>query len=116
MNAPAPEFYETWKAIAQAINRSERWCRYTAMRLHDPLPVFKVGGMVRLNRVDLEAWIERQQLRGGIAMKPLKTRVVACPRCHTEVALRVDGVMKTHQVPGRAQTCAGSCRSPGPLS
>lgn len=55
------EFVETWKGIAYAIGRSERWCRYMARRDDDPLPVFKVGGIVRLNQGDLDEWIERQR-------------------------------------------------------
>lgn len=57
------EFYETWKGIAYKLQRSERWCRYTARRTHDPLPVFKIGGIVRLNDDDLEAWLHRQRFR-----------------------------------------------------
>ena len=49
-------FVETWKGIATALGRSERWCRYMARRAGDPLPVFKVGGIVRLNHSDLEDW------------------------------------------------------------
>ena len=37
-------FVETWKGIATALGRSERWCRYMARKAGDPLPVFKVGG------------------------------------------------------------------------
>ena len=54
-------YVETWKSIAHALGRSERWCRYMAQRDMDPLPVFKVGGIVRLNRVDLDTWVERQR-------------------------------------------------------
>ncbi len=54
-------YFETWKGIAFAVGRSERWCRYMARRTHDPLPVFKVGGIVRLTGSDLEAWIGRQR-------------------------------------------------------
>jgi hypothetical protein len=54
-------YVETWKGIAFAVNRSERWCRYMARRTQDPLPVFKVGGIVRLNKVDLDAWLGRQR-------------------------------------------------------
>ncbi|MBP6633428.1 MAG: helix-turn-helix domain-containing protein [Kofleriaceae bacterium] len=54
-------YVETWKGIADALGRSERWCRYMARRGHDPLPVFKVGGIVRLNAVDLEDWLARQR-------------------------------------------------------
>jgi len=57
-------FVETWKGIAFACGRSERWCRYMARRAPDPLPVFKVGGIVRLNRGDLEGWVERQRTIG----------------------------------------------------
>lgn len=46
-------YVETWKGIAHALGRSERWCRYMAQRAQDPLPVFKVGGIVRLNGDDL---------------------------------------------------------------
>ena len=54
-------FVETWKGIATALGRSERWCRYMARRAQDPLPVFKVGGIVRLNAADHEAWVNRQR-------------------------------------------------------
>ncbi len=54
-------YVETWKGIAFAVTRSERWCRYMARRSYDPLPVFKVGGIVRLNKPDLDAWLARQR-------------------------------------------------------
>lgn len=56
-------YVETWKGIAFALGRSERWCRYMAQRTDDPLPVFKVGGIVRLNGTDLEGWLGRQRAR-----------------------------------------------------
>ncbi|MCE9580290.1 MAG: hypothetical protein K8W52_44645 [Deltaproteobacteria bacterium] len=56
-------FVETWKGIAHALGRSERWCRYMARRVSDPLPVFKVGGIVRLNTSDLGAWLSEQRDR-----------------------------------------------------
>ncbi|MCB9565032.1 MAG: hypothetical protein H6708_32005 [Kofleriaceae bacterium] len=34
-----------------------------ARRTADPLPVFKVGGIVRLNMIDLEDWLSRQRDR-----------------------------------------------------
>jgi len=34
-----------------------------ARRAADPLPVFKVGGIVRLNSTDLEDWLTRQRDR-----------------------------------------------------
>lgn len=57
------DFYETWKGIAHQLQRSERWCRYMARRAEDPLPVFKVGGIVRLNAGDLEMWLSQQRRR-----------------------------------------------------
>ncbi len=60
-------FVETWKGIATALGRSERWCRYMARRGGDPLPVFKVGGIVRLNQGDLEDWLSRQRDRSFAA-------------------------------------------------
>jgi hypothetical protein len=56
-------YVETWKGIAHALGRSERWCRYMAQRGGDPLPVFKVGGIVRLNGDDLADWLLRQRER-----------------------------------------------------
>ena len=56
-------YVETWKGIAHALGRSERWCRYMAQRIDDPLPVFKVGGIVRLNGDDLSDWLVRQRDR-----------------------------------------------------
>jgi len=54
-------FVETWKGIAYSLGRSERWCRYMARREQNPLPVFKVGGIVRLNNEDLEDWLNEQR-------------------------------------------------------
>jgi hypothetical protein len=56
-------YVETWKGIADALGRSERWCRYMARRTQDPLPVFKVGGIVRLNSSDLGTWLSGQRDR-----------------------------------------------------
>jgi hypothetical protein len=53
-------FVETWKQIAGVVRRSERWCRYMAASQADPLPVLKVGGIVRLYVADLDGWITRQ--------------------------------------------------------
>ena len=76
-------FVETWKGIATALGRSERWCRYMARRGADPLPVFKVGGIVRLNNNDLEDWLSRQRERS--ITQPALTRT-ATPE---DVALRL---------------------------
>lgn len=67
------EFVETWKGIAHALGRSERWCRYMARRAEDPLPVFKVGGIVRLDHEDLQAWIARQRQRSLPAAAEMRT-------------------------------------------
>lgn len=56
-------YVETWKGIAFSVGRSERWCRYMARRPQDPLPVFKVGGIVRLNASDLNDWLSQQRDR-----------------------------------------------------
>ena len=56
-----PNYIETWKGIAGALVRSERWCRYMARRGCDPLPVFKIGGIVCLGYDDLDAWLSRQR-------------------------------------------------------
>jgi hypothetical protein len=34
-----------------------------ARRPEDPLPIFKVGGIVRMNQADLDSWLERQRER-----------------------------------------------------
>jgi hypothetical protein len=77
-------FVETWKGIATALGRSERWCRYMARRTGDPLPVFKVGGIVRLNTSDLEDWLSRQRDRS------MRLPAVALPTASADdVALRL---------------------------
>lgn len=77
-------FVETWKGIATALGRSERWCRYMARRAGDPLPVFKVGGIVRLNTNDLEDWLSRQRDRS------MRIPVVApIPSSSDDVGLRL---------------------------
>ncbi len=60
------QYVETWKGIAALVNRSERWCRYMARRGQDPLPVFKVGGIVRMTQEDLEGWLKRQQEKTSV--------------------------------------------------
>jgi len=57
------DYVETWKGIAYALGRSERWCRYMARRDEQPLPVFKVGGIVRLNSDDLNDWLANERDR-----------------------------------------------------
>ncbi len=52
----SPEHVETWKGIAALCDRSERWCRYMARDRVNPLPVYKIGGMVRLNVADYRRW------------------------------------------------------------
>lgn len=78
-------FVETWKGIATALGRSERWCRYMARRAGDPLPVFKVGGIVRLNTNDLEDWLVRQRDRS--MRMPTHATLPATPG--DDVALRL---------------------------
>lgn len=56
-------YVETWKSIASTLGRSERWCRYMAQRSGDPLPIFKIGGIVRMNLGDLDEWLGRQRNR-----------------------------------------------------
>jgi hypothetical protein len=72
-------FVETWKGIATALGRSERWCRYMARRGADPLPVFKVGGIVHLNQPDLEDWLARQRERSmrGPSPDEMALRLIA---------------------------------------
>ena len=60
----ARQFVETWKDIANALGRSERWCRYMSNRAIGPLPVFKVGGIARLRLEDLATWLEEQRTAG----------------------------------------------------
>jgi len=83
-------FVETWKGIATALGRSERWCRYMARRAADPLPVFKVGGIVRLNSGDLEDWLTRQRDRSmrGPAHAAEATALPATPVTE-DLALRL---------------------------
>ena len=76
-------FVETWKGIATALGRSERWCRYMARRGSDPLPVFKVGGIVRLNNNDLEDWLSRQRATS------MRVPAVEAPIATDDLALRL---------------------------
>jgi hypothetical protein len=54
-----------------------------ARRAGDPLPVFKVGGIVRLNSGDLEDWLGRQRDRS------MRVPVVAAGAGSEDVALRL---------------------------
>ncbi len=72
-------YVETWKGISYALGRSERWCRYMARRAHDPLPVFKVGGIVRLVTADLDQWLagQRAQAITGRAHEVAALKLIA---------------------------------------
>lgn len=70
-------YVETWKGIAAELGRSERWCRYMTRRGADPLPVFKVGGIVRLSRDDLEVWLSRQRAQSLRPIAPLQVAASA---------------------------------------
>jgi len=60
-----------------------------ARRAGDPLPVFKVGGIVRLNSSDLEDWLTRQRDRSMRA--PVRGSTPAMPSATTaeDVGLRL---------------------------
>lgn len=73
-------YVETWKCIAVAMGRSERWCRYMGSGGPDPLPVFKVGGIVRLSRDDLDAWLLRQRAH-SLAQAPPRELVASSTLC-----------------------------------
>jgi hypothetical protein len=57
-----------------------------ARRPGDPLPVFKVGGIVRLNSGDLEDWLGRQRDRS--MRTPAAAAIPAAPGTE-DVALRL---------------------------
>jgi hypothetical protein len=80
-------FVETWKSIATALGRSERWCRYMAQRAGDPLPVFKIGGIVRLNQSDLDDWLSRQ--RGRSLARPVLEALISQPPASTPTPLKL---------------------------
>lgn len=82
-------FVETWKGIATALGRSERWCRYMARRAGDPLPVFKVGGIVRLNSNDLEDWLSRQRDRSMRVPSHVQGPSIGVGQGTEDVALRL---------------------------
>lgn len=54
-------YIETWKQIAAYLKRSERWCRYMSRRERRPLPVFRYGGVVRLNKETYRQWLEDEE-------------------------------------------------------
>jgi hypothetical protein len=56
-----------------------------ARRAGDPLPVFKVGGIVRLNSNDLEDWLVRQRDRSMRVPGPS----LASGSSNDDVALRL---------------------------
>jgi hypothetical protein len=66
------EYTETWKRISTLVGKSERWCRYMAHRPESPLPVFKVGGMARINHVDYQNWLEAQNPHAKVATEIAK--------------------------------------------
>jgi len=71
-------FFETWKGIADAMGRSERWCRYMARRAGNPLPVYKRGGIVRMNESDRNDWLLREQHRPVVEL-PIAAEPVMAP-------------------------------------
>ena len=72
-------FFETWKGIADVMGRSERWCRYMARRTVNPLPVYKMGGIVRMNEPDRNDWLLREQHRPQPLVSPVMVEPLAAP-------------------------------------
>jgi hypothetical protein len=70
-------FVETWFAVAAMCGRSERWCRYVAARAERPLPVFKVGGIVRMYVEDHNAWIRAEAEADAAEKKAARERLQA---------------------------------------
>lgn len=68
------ERVETWKAIAAAVGRSQRWCRYMHSRTERPLPAFKLGGIACLYLDDLQRWIDGEQVKPGPVNHPKAVR------------------------------------------
>lgn len=58
-----PTYLETWKQIAAVLARSERWCRYMTRRAFAPLPVYRIGNLVRADVADLERWLRSERER-----------------------------------------------------
>lgn len=53
-------YVEGWKSIAAHCGRSERWCRDVAKRKVRPLPVGKVGGLMRMYLAAYETWLAEE--------------------------------------------------------
>jgi hypothetical protein len=73
------QFVETWKQIAGVLGRSERWCRYMGGSQPDPLPVLKIGGIVRLYLADLDVWIARRRAGNFVTAGPCGIRDSTSP-------------------------------------
>ena len=69
-------FVETWKGIATALGRSERWCRYMARRTADPLPV-SGAGVVEWHTTPAYAAYVRAELRHETAAGPVPGALAA---------------------------------------
>lgn len=109
-------FVETWFGIAHEIGRSERWCRYMVRREEDPLPVRKLGGIVRIDKEALEAWVRRQTGSTKIAKmsRPPPEGSGICVKCGDRIPLRADGALKAHEVErhNKIRRCVGAGRYP----
>jgi hypothetical protein len=70
-------YVETWAQVAGVFGRSERWCRYMACRAERPLPVFKVGGIVRMYVDDHDAWIRAEAAADAAEKKASRERLQA---------------------------------------
>ncbi len=69
LNVVGPELLST-KKLAQLLDCSPKtvqdWLyRDRKMQNADPLPYYRVGGLVRFRLADVVAWIERRRVRVG---------------------------------------------------
>lgn len=53
-------YVDGWKGIAAHCGRSERWTRYMSKRQRNPLPVGRVGGVMRMYVADYDAWVVQE--------------------------------------------------------
>lgn len=69
-------FLVDFRGLAEALGLTERWAREQttkrALSCPDPIPHYRIGGMVRFNIAEVIAWLTRTKHRGSRPRKEIE--------------------------------------------
>jgi hypothetical protein len=54
------DYVDGWSSVAEVVGKCVRWCREMAKRTERPMPVRRLGGVVRMYLADYSRWLSEE--------------------------------------------------------